>query len=139
MCKALIMGEGIEHFSKIKYMRVTLFLLTLNRYIFMSSLSAHLIPMKFCWIINEKAGLLNTQASLCITIVPTQECTDCRIKLYYRSKTGMYEYPCHVIIWVYITVAIQKVARPSGTNLQLAAETCEFPSLSMVPWDINVP
>ena len=31
---------------------------------------------------------------------------------------------------------IQKVARPCGTNLQLAAETCEFaqvPSLSMVP------
>ena len=25
------------------------------------------------------------------------------------------------------------VASPSRTNLQLAAETCEFPSLSMVP------
>ena len=34
----------------------------------------------------------------------------------------------------FTSFSIQKVARPSGTNLQLAAETCEFvhvPSVSM--------
>ena len=40
--------------------------------------------------------------------------------------------------------SIQKMAHPSGINLQLAVETCEFPqvpSLSMTkrPWDIKVP
>ena len=35
--------------------------------------------------------------------------------------------------------SIQKAARPSGTNLQLAAETWEFAQVPWCLWDINVP
>ena len=41
---------------------------------------------------------------------------------------------------IHTSFSIQKVAHPSGLNLQLAAETCEFlqvPSLSMVSLLLN--
>ena len=41
--------------------------------------------------------------------------------------------------WKFTSFSIQKVARPRGTNLQLAVNSRKFHRCPCCPWDINVP
>ena len=56
-----------------------------------------------------------------------------------ESVTPLMSHGQHGQRWKFTSFSIQKVARPSGTTLQLAVNSRKFHRCPCCPWDINVP